>query len=207
VPIDPEIIRARYAEMADEELRLIDRKELTSSAQQFFDHEFSRRNLTNDNSYPEVENDAVPVEKFSKPTPLRVESDWMASAFTVSTFLATNSSPAAASDARDALEAAGIPCRIVENEVMPTPQDSLPYVEYQLMVPSALTLQAVSALDKAIYNANFAEELKNELEGLTEKEFGALDPEELCSGLLDRVERLRKVFKNEVSRRNSIVSQ
>ena len=71
------------------------------------------------------------------------------------------------------------------------------------MVPDALSLQATSVLDTAIFNGRLEADWKTQLESLSDEELTALNVDALCAGMLDRVERLRKAYKSEVARRSA----
>jgi hypothetical protein len=206
MPIDPEDLRKHYASLSDEALLLLERDDLTSAAQKIFDSEVRRRGLDieqrDDN---DGETDSPAASFFRSPAEEDSEGDdWLERPFTITTFSGTASGAAYAADAHNALLAAGIPCEISEHEIDPSEEpDPTPYKEYRVMVPDALSLQAASVLDTAIFNARLEEDWKTQLESLTDEELAALNVNALCAGLLDRVERLRKAYKREVARRSS----
>ena len=69
------------------------------------------------------------------------------------------------------------------------------------MVPGAFSLQATSILDVAIYNREMEEGWKSHFANLTDDEFSTLNIDDICKGLLDRVDRLQRAYKREVARR------
>jgi hypothetical protein len=215
--MDPKVIREHYASLTDEELRVVDRTDLTPTAQKIFDSEVQRRGLSLDSREGEVET----VVQTAKP---ELDADWLENASAVTTFSGGASAAAEAVEARDALLAAGIPCEITEHDIDETEIESadelvpatyriyratvpgagdvpMRSLEYRVMVPAAFSLQAASVLDIAIFNPRLEEDWKTQFEGLSDEELRALSVDALCAGLLDRVVRLRKVYNTEVARR------
>ena len=202
--IDPEDLRKHYASLSDDELRLMEREDLTPVAQRIFDSEVRRRGLDIDEAdNHEIQTTTASFSFFRSPKEDDAEEDhWSEKAFAVTTFSGTAAGPAEAADARDALLAAGIPCEIHEHEIDPSEEPvPLPYKEYRVMVPDALGLQAASVLDTAIFNGRLEADWKTQLESLADEELAALNVNALCAGLLDRVERLRNAYKREIARR------
>ncbi len=107
-----------------------------------------------------------------------------------------------ASEARSALRHAGIPCHIIAKPVDDWEEDSPPPHEYCVMVPGALQLHAASVLDRLIFNPTEEANWRTHFESLTNEQLSALDPDIFCAGILDRAERLRKAYTEEVSRRD-----
>ena len=69
------------------------------------------------------------------------------------------------------------------------------------MVPAALILKATSVLDKAIFNPGIEADWKTQLASLSDDELRELSADDICAGLIDRVERLRRAYESEVARR------
>ena len=203
MPINPEDLRKHYASLSDDALLLLERADLTPAAQKIFDLEVRRRRL--DIKSAEEETDSPSFSFFRSSVDRNDEDDSSReNAFTVTTFSGTASGPAEAADARAALLAFGIPCEITEHEIDPSEDPvPLPYKEYRVMVPDALSLQATSVLDTAIFNGRLEADWKTQLESLSDEELTALNVDALCAGMLDRVERLRKAYKSEVARRSA----
>jgi hypothetical protein len=70
------------------------------------------------------------------------------------------------------------------------------------MVPGALNLKAVSILDRDFFNPELAAEWKTHLETLSDEDFRALNLDDITAGVADRLERLTKAYKDELSRRS-----
>jgi len=203
VPINPEDLRKHYASLSDDALLLLERADLTPAAQKIFDLEVRRRRLDIEGAEQEA---GSPSFSFFRSSVDKDDEDdsSLEKAFTVTTFSGTASGPAEAADARGALLAAGIPCEITEHEIDPGEDPvPLPYKEYRVMVPDALSLQATSVLDTAIFNGRLEADWKTQLESLSDEELAALNVDALCAGMLDRVERLRKAYRSEVARRSA----
>jgi hypothetical protein len=64
-----------------------------------------------------------------------------------------------------------------------------------------LILQAVSILDKEVFNPESEERLTTYFETLSDNELLVLDTEILVAGWLDRVDRLRKAYRKELANR------
>jgi hypothetical protein len=64
-----------------------------------------------------------------------------------------------------------------------------------------MSFMADSVLDKEAYNAEREAEFRNTLETLSDEEFRALTPDLICSGIQDRLDCLRRVYREEAARR------
>jgi hypothetical protein len=69
------------------------------------------------------------------------------------------------------------------------------------MVPGKLNMRATSVLDREIFNAEFEANWKTHLEALSDEELRAMNPEVAFCGLFDRIERVNRVYEEEVARR------
>jgi hypothetical protein len=187
--VDTDYLRRHYAEISDEALREIDRTELVEAAQKCYDEEVARRRSTPAPTAAPVPLDFVEDED---------GPDWLEGAACVCTF--TNApgsdSQVDAAEARDAIEAAGIPSHITLEEIEERRS------EYRVLVPASRTLEAMSILDRDVFNARLEAEWTAHLAGLSDSELRALSPDLMCAGLLDRAERLKRAYEDEVGRRN-----
>jgi hypothetical protein len=195
--INPEYLRRHYATLSDEALLAIDRDELVAAAQKCYDQELTRRG-------PLPWKDAERWSSHTKVRPTDRPEDreapvWLEEAACAGTFAIQplNDAESDAADAREVLEAAGIPCHLAAYDLAPTASQR----EYRLMVPGKLNVLATSVLDKAIFNAEMEAEWKMHFEKLSDDELRAVEPEILLSGLLDRIERVRKAYAGEFARR------
>ena len=69
------------------------------------------------------------------------------------------------------------------------------------MVPGNLNLRAASVLERDIYNQEFEANWKAHLEELSDEEVLSLTPQTVFCGLFDRIERVTKVYDEEIARR------
>ena len=202
--IDSEQLRRRYASLTDEELLSIERQDLTQVAQRLFDAEVQRRRFHAGDEEHDLADDAGHTGPFhvSAEDELEDHAGWLENGFPIAVFSGTPAEVSDAADARSALLAAGIPCEITQHQVDPEEEPvALPYQEYRVMVPAGLSMQAASVLDIAIFNTRLEADWKTQLESLSDEELGRLSIDSLCAGLIDRAERLRKIYKAEISRR------
>jgi len=190
MPTDPEYLRRHYASLSDEALLEIDRAELVETAQKSYDDELQRRKLLlQPGSLPDVED---------KP-------EWLNEANEVFSQLDYAGAVPAPKigNARDALEAAGIPCYLDLSDQEEEPPSQRQMQVWRLMVPGNLNQRATSILERDIFNADFEAEWKTHLEMLSDEEVYAMDPKIAFCGLFDRVERVTRVFDEEIDRRRS----
>ncbi len=198
--INLEDLRHHYASLSDDGLLEIDRSELTEIAQKCYDDECEQRQLTQpdapEDDYEEHSREAVDMDSGDKP-------DWLEDAACACTF-SSDPGGASASDvdnARDVLQTGGIPCYAYLHRIDPPSADPKPYYEYRVMVPGALNLEATSLLDKEIFNPGMEADWKAHFEALSDEEFGALNADAICAGLVDRIKRLRRAYDDELARR------
>jgi hypothetical protein len=198
--INPNELRRRYAWLSDEALFEIDRTELIETAQGIYDEEVRRREAR---VHPGEEyDDAGDPDRYA--IDVGPEPDWLedaACALRIS-ILPGVALAEEASQARFALRTAGIPCHIVTKPVEFWEEDSPPPRDYCVMVPGAVQLHAASVLDRAIFNSREEGNWRTHFEALTDRQLGALNPDIFCAGILDRAERLRSAYNDEVSKRN-----
>src|SRR5579862_6335498 len=156
---DPKFLREHYASLSDEALASIDRAELVTGAQQYYDEEVRRRG-------------------HADPEPDDQKPDWLPDANEVFSRAQPGTDAALEiENARDALEAAGIPCYLDLSE-LPEDDASRGFTHiWRLMVPGRLNQYATSVLDRDIFNADFEEEWKTHLEMLSDDEVLEMRPE------------------------------
>jgi hypothetical protein len=189
--LDTEFLRRHYAEMSDEELRSMDREDLVGAAQQIFDEEIARR-----------EAPGQPVRRPMVRPDEEVEPDWLedaAEAYSSYARRGTTDPSEGSVDARDVLEAAGIPCRLELHEE--PEQDEQMQFRWRVLVPGKLVHRAASVLDRDIFNADFEAELRTHLEMLSDEELRVMEPQYAFCGLYDRLERINRAYDEELSRR------
>ena len=201
MPVDLEYLRRHYSSLSDEALQELDRADLVEAAQKCYDEELARRKPLGPTKPVDQTADLesqVP-DGDNKP-------EWLDEASEVYSQLDRAGAVPAPdiANARDALEAAGIPCYLdlsVPPEEEPPPQK--PIRLWRLMVPGNLNQRATSILERDIFNADFEAEWKTHLEMLSDEELRSMDPKVAFCGLFDRVERVTRAFDEEIARRQS----
>jgi hypothetical protein len=210
--INPEYLRRHFATLSDEALRAIDRTELVALAQKCYDDELVRRGplpRKDEERWTSHHTRVRPQDQLEEKEDSGGDSgiggapgpEWLDEAACACAFAIDRRSDFAADAGavRELLEAAGIPCHVAAYEVAPIATQR----EYRVMVPGRLNLLATSILDKEMFNAEIEAEWKTHFEELTDEELGAVEPEVLFGGLLDRIERVRKAYDEECGRRKS----
>jgi len=201
MPVDLEYLRRHYASLSDEALLELDRSELVETAQKCYDEELARRKplgLTN----PPVQN--ADLESHLPDYDNKPEwRDDASEVFSQYEAAGVTTAPEIA-NARDALEAAGIPCYLdLSDPPEEKPPTRKPPRVWRLMVPGDLNQRATSILERDIFNAEFEAEWKTHLEMLSDEELRGMDPKVAFCGLFDRVERVTRAFDEEIARRQS----
>lgn len=197
--LDLESLRHQYQSLSDEALLEIDRSDLVPDARTCYEAEVKRRKLLSAVSN-ETELSPTATAEITKP-------DWAGDAAEVFTELAPAGYNAAerAQNARDALNAAGIPCYLEYAELPEEPENDPPSsYEWRVLVPGNLHLQAMSILDRDIFNQEFEDEWRTHLGMLCDSEVRELIPENCFCGLFDRIERINRVYAEELARRGLV---
>jgi len=198
--LDPEYLRQDYSLLSDEALLAVDRADLVELAQKILDEEIARRDPSAPRTYTnppddEAEADLEPSGDGDKP-------DWLEDAAEVYSIVDHSGTAPDAANARDVLEAAGIPCYLDLFE-MPKEKSAGPEPthRWRVMVPGKLNLRATSVLERDIFNPDFEPTWKAHLESLSDDELRAMNPQVAFCGLFDRIERVNRVYAEEIARR------
>lgn len=182
----------RYASLSDAELRAIDTNGLTDLALQYYDREVERRHLSDG---MESDDATLEIDAQDGETP-----DWLDTAATACSFQ-IGTGRRYAEDAERAcaiLRAASIPSQVVNEHEDGDGPDLV-----SVMVPGALSLKASSVLDRDLFNEEMEETWRTHFDELSNEELHALHVDDLCAGLLDRAERLKRVYEEALVRRKS----
>ena len=207
MPVDFKYLREHYASLSDDALRAINRADLVEAARTCYDDEISRRNLASRRGvrdayiWKPMDEDAgidgEALDDGGKPEWLKDGAEVLSRADF------PGAAPAAdIANARDVLEAAGIPCYLDLCEIPEEQSASSPPTHlWRLMVPGNLNLRATSVLDRDIFNQEFEAEWKTLLETLSDEELRGMNPRLAFCGLFDRVERVTRSYEEEIARR------
>lgn len=204
MPADLKYLREHYSSLSDDALRAIDRDDLVDAARQCYDDEIKQRVLASRlREQPADEEPDVPEVHDPDDSD---HPNWLEDATEVYSRVDRAGNPAAddLADARDALEAAGIPCHLELSEIPEDAPSALPPPTHvwRLLVPGNLSLSATNVLERDIFNQEFEQTCSAYLETLSDTEFRRMNLEEVFCGLFDRVERLKNAFALEKTRRN-----
>ena len=197
--ITNEELGKHYAAMSDGELENIDPAELTDAARRIYELEMKKRSLAPavEREEEDAEYDEEDVEAFTAEIEDQEDPDWLESAACACSFRDF----ARTCLARDALVASGVPCHLSTLEPNPGDPESPTFTEFQVMVPSALNLKAISVLDQKIFNDEFEVSWKAHLAELSDDELRALPSDVICAGVRDRLERMARAYDEEIHRR------
>jgi hypothetical protein len=211
--IDPEDLRRHYESLSDEELLDMDRSDLAPVAQAIYDQEIAHRGLNHPPEQEQEEEDyhgPLPVRKPGEnrdfaselgsdtgdgPPPDWLEDaacTWSTSIYPDSDYLNTGA------EVQAALRDAGIPNRIVVKPPEPEPR-STPRSLYCVMVPGDLGSRAVSVLERKVFNRMAEAEWRSQLQSFSDEELRALNPEDTWGALLDRAERMKRAYLDEIA--------
>jgi hypothetical protein len=184
-----------YRNLSDEQLRSLDRDDLTREAQRFYDYEIKHRNLTED----DADSLYTPVGQ-NRSYEEHADSDWLESSACACSFTEYPGSNAAmmTEKALEALAAAGIPC---QTDVVPDEEDRNRSL-VNIMVPGASILHATSIVERDLFNDDYETEWTAHLESLSDRELLTLDPKLICAGMLDRIARIQKIYSREMQKRS-----
>jgi hypothetical protein len=203
MPVDPEDLRQYYASLSDEALLAIARADLIDMAQNLYDEEFARRRLHEPRHVTEF---ASPEEAGDVDYAMSDDGEkpgWLDEAVEVYSQAAhTGVTPERTVQARDVLEAAGVPCYLDAHEIDEEESAALRTThEWRLMVPGTLNLRATSVLERDIFNVDFEAEWKTHLETFSDAELRAMNPQFVFCGLFDKIERVTRAYSEELGRR------
>ena len=193
---DPAALRRHYASLPEEVLLDMDRAELTPLAQQVYDEELASRHLV---TVTGAQKSAGPDQTDHPDDELdwAADPDWLSEAACACAF----DNAAEMDEARQILEKAEILChgRALHRDTSPGQPARF---DYELMVPSALNLRAISVLDKELFNPPVEAQWRAHFEVLSDRDFGTLRLEDLTAGMQDRIARLTAAFDDERTRRS-----
>jgi hypothetical protein len=211
--IDPEDVRRHYESLSDEGLLDIERSDLAPVALGIYDQEIARRGL---NHPPEREEEAghrpLPVfqpgedgdfasepgaDTDDGPPPAWLDDaacPWSAYIHPNADYIGTGA------EVQTALREAGIPSHIVVKPPEPEPP-SAPRSLYCVMVPGELGARAYSVVERKVFNRIAEAEWRSQLQAFSDEQLRALNPEDIWGALLDKAERMKRAYMDEIARR------
>jgi hypothetical protein len=218
--LDPDYLRQHYAALSDEGLLEIDRADLVPAAHKIFDLEVASRNLVRPRDKRQVQttipgppdlldeetgDDEAEIDdpEHEREVPgVEEKPDWQDEAVEVWSYEVGPETQRLISEARGVVEAAGIPCYLDLCEI---PEEDRNYPaqthRWQIMVPVKQNLHATSVLERQLTNPGVEATWKSHLEALSDDELRSMTPEVVFCGLIDRLERVNRVYDEEIARR------
>jgi hypothetical protein len=195
MPVDIEYLRQHYATLSDEGLEEINPADLVEAARAVYEAEVRSRNM----APGEIEVEFGEEVEYEH----EVAEDWLEDAIMVYSRQegAGSEPPPDVVDARNALEAEGIPCKLEFIELPVGDGESDTIHEWQVLVPGQLNMHASSVLDRDLFNKDFEDNWRNLLHAFSDEELRQMNPQFVFCGLFDRVERVTRAWKEEVARR------
>ena len=193
--IDREALRKHYQRLSDDGLRAVTPEELVPEARECFEAEWKARGLDEEPSFelPEEEEvdeaaedpgdeERVPVCVYQTAPPVEQSE--------------------AAAEAVALLREAGILSE-VETKLMPASDEPPPrdYYEHSVMVPHNKALEAEAILECEMRNQEIEEKWRAHFGALSDRELRRFDVDALFAGLLDRIERVKRAYAEEIERR------
>ena len=211
--LDRNFLRQHYSSLSDEALLELDRSELVAEAQQIFEEELTQRGLDgspDSSTFPATEfvsENGDRMEFVDSPAREDGSPGWMDEAAEVYAESAHQGRPPAehATQGREALEAAGIPCHLELHEI-PREEQALPDPthRWRLIVPGEFSQKATNILDRDVFNPEFEEDWKTHLHSMSDKELRAINPQSEFLGLFDRIARITRAYNDELKRRKLV---
>jgi hypothetical protein len=204
--IDRQELEKRFASMSDEELLDLMREDLTEMAQETYDVEIARRGL-DEALAPEKEDEKVEASFGGRDRQREDETpdpDWHQDGAVACSFedLPQQDAAESVSKAQTALQAAGIPSHLrVKRDLDPSGEPNS-YDTLEVLAPVGFAIHAAAILDRDYFNDGFETEWRDQLSMLSNEALMALDPEIFCAGLIDKLARMKRIYAEEMAKRN-----
>jgi len=212
--IDPEDLRRHYESLSDEGLLDINRDDLVDVARGIYDQEIARRGLDGlaepdeeayDSGAAADELDEAgdgadepgPDEDDDGPPPAWLED----AGCPYSTYgMPGGDYAGSVPEVREVLRSARIPSRVVVKPPEPE-RPQTPRSLFSVMVPGELTQRAYSLIERRVFNPQAEADWRTHLLGLSDEELRRLRLDDFCGSLLDKAERLKRAYLDEIARR------
>jgi hypothetical protein len=201
--VDRRELGKHFTSLNDEELLDVKREDLTEAAQVIYDLEIARRRIDEVSAAESgIENVEASFDKLNYGgDDETADPDWHHDGAIVGAFTDTPGSNEAerASMAQTALQTARIPSHLRERREV----DSRGVADYtiEVLVPVRYAMHAASILDRDFFNNEFETGWRDQLGMLSNEDLLALDPDIFCAGLLDKLARMKKVYIEEMTKR------
>lgn len=207
--IDKRQLGKRFASMNDEELLDLRREDLTETAQRIYDLEIDRRGLDKMLAVGvEIEQVEASIGEPNSRNDNDVSGpDWHYDGVVACSFVDgaahTGSENGAdlASQAQAVLHAAEIPSHLRVSEDPDTRHSHAPQKLLEVLVPVKYAIHALSVLDRDLHNIRFETEWREQLNMLSKEDLALLDPVIFCAGLIDKVNRMKRIYAEEMAKR------
>ncbi len=207
--IDKRQLGKHFASMSEEELLDLKREDLTETAQRIYDLEIARRGL---DKIPAVGVEIEQVEASISERNIRKDDDvsdpdWHSDGILACEFVdgaahaGSENGADLASKAQAVLHAAGIPSHLRVSEDPDTRHSQVPQKLLEVLVPVKFGIHALSILDRDLHNIRFETEWRDQLTMLSEEDLVFLDPAIFCAGLTDKVNRMKRIYAEEMAKR------
>jgi len=220
--IDRRELGKQIASLSDDELLNTKREDLTEVAQRIYDLEIANRGLGGASATNRrIETTEASFSAGDDPSEASFSADdyqndgetsdpdWHQSGVVVCSMTDQPGEDAAdrISKAQMALQAAGIPSHLsVKREsreahaLFSYPQDR--YNLLEILVPVRYAMHAQGIMDRDVFNDEFETYWRDHIGLLSSEDLLALDPEIFCIGLLDKIARMKRVYAEEMAKRN-----
>jgi hypothetical protein len=210
--IDRRELGKQIASLSDDELLNTKREDLTEVAQRIYDLEIANRGLGGASATNRrIETTEASFSAGDDPSEASFSADdyqndgetsdpdWHQSGVLVCSMTDQPGEDAAdrISKAQMALQAAEIPSHL---SVKRYPQDR--YNSMEILVPVRFAMHAHGIMDRDVFNDEFETYWRDHLGMLSSEDLLALDPEIFCIGLLDKIARMKRVYAEEMAKRN-----
>jgi hypothetical protein len=194
-----------FASLSDEELLDLKRDDLTEEAQGIYDLEISSRRLKKASATKRmIENTEASFYKRDYGGDNEtVDPDWHHDGTVVCAIVDTpgSHSEESVSKAQTSLQAVGIPSHLRARRELDASGIRDPYDTMEVLVPVRCAMHAASILDRDVFNDEFETYWRDHLSMLSNEDLLMLDPDIFCAGLIDKLSRMKRVYAQELTKR------
>ena len=203
--IDHGELGQHFALLDDEELLDLKREDLTSEAQGIYDMEIAHRRLGKAPAARKgIEKVEASINKHDSESDDEADDPgWHHDGAVVCVFVDTPGSNSAemTAKAQASLQAAGIASHLRVRREIDSRGVRDPYDTMEVLAPVRCAMHAASILDRDLFNDEFETYWRDHLSMLSNEDLLMLDPEIFCAGLLDKLARMKRVYVQEMTKR------